>query len=80
MSDFDYGENMDSIPIHVRHAELTRANGPDRSVCPICRDGLLLTRRDGVTLELLAMDRCTRCAQSFIYDDVEEMRDKLRGV
>lgn len=70
----DYGANMDAEPIHVRHADLTRTgDSAYRSRCPVCVDGFLMVFRVRKVLRdqpsLSNVDRCTRCAQMFIYDD-----------
>jgi len=70
--------HVNNAPLHVKHAELLRASydSPYKRVCPSCDDGLLLVMRDQKTFELLAEDCCVLCAQRFIYDDIEEMRQK----
>lgn len=67
----------DEPPIHVKHADLVRiGDSMYRSKCPVCSDGHLLVNRDQVTMDLLAADRCVLCGQLFIYDDIEEMRER----
>ncbi len=67
----EYGANLNQPPVYVRHAELERYSEESdyRSVCPTCKKGLLLVRRDHETLELTAVDNCTRCAQTVVYED-----------
>jgi len=56
---------------HVQHANLRRFNEESeyKSLCPVCEAGVLLVGRDQETLQLVRYDRCTHCAQAFIYDD-----------
>jgi len=65
-------------PIHVKHSELgrTASNSAYRSECPMCEVGLLLVMRDDETFKLKAEDRCLLCGQKFVYDDIDEMREK----
>ncbi len=65
------GINLGNEPLHINHASLARVgNSSFRSDCPICKEGLLLVKRDQTTLRLLAEDRCILCGQAFIYDDI----------
>lgn len=67
-------ENIGKNPIHVKHKELERdLNSEYKSICPKCKKGLLLFRRDSNTLMLLPDDVCILCGQHFIYDDVDEL-------
>ena len=57
-------------PITVKQAELERSGGSEfRSVCPVCKEGVLLVQRDRETLEIINTDRCIICGQAFIYED-----------
>ena len=73
-------ENIGKKLIHVKHKELERALDSDyKSICPKCKKGLLLFRRDDNTLMLLPDDVCILCGQHFIYDDVNEINMMERG-
>ncbi len=63
--------NLHAAPLHVRHADLKRfsADSDYRSLCPKCETGILLVNRDQATFRLIRYDRCTQCAQTFIYED-----------
>jgi len=59
----------------VRHANLKRfGDSVFKSVCPACREGLLLVRRDEETFDILAEDTCILCCQRFKYLDIKELR------
>lgn len=72
-------EHLESKPIGVRHADLQRytPNSDYKSVCvhDDC-DGLLLVARNPDN-ELLEEDRCTLCAQRYVYLDIVEMQRTL---
>lgn len=69
---------MKPSKIHIRvvHAELERADEDSayRSVCPVCKTGLLLIHRDKETFKLVRSDICIQCGQGFYYTD-----DKING-
>lgn len=61
-------------PMRVKHSELKVYD--ERSVfrryCPCCNEGLLMVYRHQKYVEyIMAVDRCTLCAQTFIYDIVD---------
>jgi uncharacterized protein (DUF983 family) len=61
----------------VRWSELTRAKEDGlASVCPACKEGMLLVARNSETLEIQAIDNCTLCGQFYEYEDVEFLRHK----
>lgn len=64
--------------IHVNFYSLERYSEESsfKSVCPTCKDGMLLMGRDFTTGELLHVDCCVQCGQTVIYDDIEEVRKK----
>jgi hypothetical protein len=70
------GCNMEKPPISVAHSSLERLSEDSlyKSVCPACRDGVLLVCRDQRTFELVDHDRCILCGQLFIYTDIEDLR------
>lgn len=71
------GININKPAIKVRHSELQRdGDSKYRSQCPVCKVGLLLMERDRITFQLKETDRCTHCGQSFIYEDIQEIRLK----
>ncbi len=74
-----YGENIDAAPILVRHSLLDRASAESayRSVCPKCRHGVLLIRRDEQTYRLQRDDRCTSCGQAVRYADADINGEEL---
>jgi hypothetical protein len=64
--------NINNPVIRVAHAELERwGDGPYKSKCPSCKDGLLLIHRDEKTFSLQRQDRCISCGQQFYYTDSE---------
>ena len=72
------GVNIEEPVIAVDHATLECADDSSwwRRVCPKCKLGTLLVRRDAKTYVLSAEDRCVLCGQSFVYNDIEGMRKK----
>ena len=61
--------------LRVAHADLAPYHDQRWArVCPTCREGLLLARRD-LTLLILAEDLCTRCGQRVCYTDVARLRE-----
>lgn len=65
------GINLGNDPIKVKHSELQReGESPYRSVCPTCKDGILLMQRNQETFKLLPGDRCILCGQRFIYEEM----------
>lgn len=75
--------NPSKTHIRVVHAELERADGDSafRSVCPVCKTGLLLVRRDPKSFKLVRLDACIQCGQEFYYTDTaingEEFTEKV---
>lgn len=66
------GENVEKEVLRVSHASLTRSdpeNSPFKSECPVCKDGVLLVRRDAKSLKLVRDDSCVLCGQRFHYVD-----------
>ena len=54
--------------IEVEHAKLARCgDSPYRSVCPVCKEGILLVRRNDTTMRLMRNDNCIMCGQSIRY-------------
>lgn len=61
---------IDAAPITVKHSGLKRfGDGGYKSVCPVCRQGVLLIYRDPETMRLMRKDRCSHCAQVVVYSD-----------
>lgn len=58
--------------IQVRHQDLPRADDESiyRSKCPSCNGGLLLLRRDQITLNIMVTDLCIQCGQAVEYSDI----------
>lgn len=78
--------NLHAAPLHVLHAELQRFSQESdyRSLCPCCKAGVLLVSRNQETFALTRLDRCTYCAQLFVYEDttiageeVEPLADEI---
>ena len=74
--------NFSAPPIKIKHSKLTLSDqGVDgskfRAICPKCKKGILLVRRNDTTYILEANDRCILCGQLVIYTDIEEMRRTL---
>jgi hypothetical protein len=72
-------DNMNAPAQEVRHADLPRVSDESafRSTCPVCSLGYLFVRRDQRTMALENVDRCTWCAQMFVYTDTEIAGCKL---
>jgi len=72
------GSNLYNNPISVKHAELERVgdNSIFRSVCPVCKEGMLMVRRDSKTFKLMPEDNCILCGQEVFYADIDELREK----
>ncbi len=72
------GYNIYNEPVTVKHAELERANDESmfRSICPTCKKGYLMVKRNQKTFKLEADDHCILCGQHFLYADIEELRKK----
>jgi len=62
--------------MEVRHADLERAseNSEYKSKCPKCEGGVLLVRRDPMTIKLLEYDNCVKCGQPVLYLDIADLR------
>lgn len=72
--------NIDKEPIPIKHSSLKRTDDSIyRSVCPECKEGVLLVGRDLETFKLSEVDRCISCAQQFIYTDIQELRNFEAG-
>ena len=63
--------NLHQPVLAVRHADLERASDESdfKSVCPACKRGVLLVRRDQQTFALVRHDTCTLCGQHVYYTD-----------
>lgn len=69
------GQFLDSNALSINYFELPYDDKFQwRRDCPVCSDGLLLIGRDRDTLEIERKDRCTLCAQQFIFLDLDKMR------
>jgi hypothetical protein len=63
-------ENAKAEPLRVYHSALKRSTSSAYlSDCPKCDEGVLPCCRDSGTFKLINVDRCTLCAQVFIYED-----------
>lgn len=78
---FAYGSKLDAPPIEVRHSLLSRATTESayRSVCPSCHHGILLVRRDELTMKLQRDDRCISCGQAVRYLDAAINGEEFEG-
>lgn len=64
--------NINKTMIRISHAELERwDDGPYKSKCPACEEGILLIHRDEKSFTLERQDRCISCGQKFYYTDAE---------
>ena len=64
-------KNINKPTIKISHKKLKRiGNSAYRSKCPICKEGILLVQRNQKTFELLKLDRCILCGQSFEYTNL----------
>jgi hypothetical protein len=69
--------NLNNAPRQVRHADLERfGDSVYKSQCPVCKEGLLLVRRDQETFQLLREDACSLCGQRFEYLDIDGMNQR----
>ncbi len=67
-----FPKNLHAPVFRCQHADLVRASDSScfRSICPACKQGLLLVRRDMNALERFhRIDRCTLCGQLVWYTD-----------
>lgn len=74
--DEDYiPQNIHAEPIHVNFKDLERfdVSSAYKSICPVCRKGILGIARDMISFKLSKYDRCLLCAQTVIYDDLKEV-------
>ena len=63
------GANIQAPVKEVQHKDLVRVGRSLlTSECPVCKDGTLNMRKNGILL--LPDDRCTLCGQAFRYTDV----------
>ena len=71
MSAVAVGANFKEPAITVSHAALPAASeqSPYQKECPVCKEGLLLVRRDDKSFMLRNVDNCIHCGQRFIYTD-----------
>jgi len=71
------GLNIDKPILDVIHAELERfSDSIYKSVCPACKEGLLLVGRYPETMLLNEYDRCVLCGQRVRYLDIDTLRGK----
>jgi DNA-directed RNA polymerase subunit RPC12/RpoP len=66
--------NIGKDCICVNHSDLQRYSltSIHKSVCPACKDGILMMQRDPQTMRLLPRDRCILCGQEYEYTDLEK--------
>lgn len=63
-------DNVAKPLLYVYYADLAETvEGQLRRECPVCALGILLLRRDEVTLEILPDDICTMCGQRVRFPD-----------
>ena len=63
-------KNINKDPIDIPYKELLPVEGAEdsyRRKCPVCKNGILLVRRDPKTLKLMDWDICVLCGQRFFY-------------
>jgi len=70
--------NVNAPVLAVKHSELERFSDESayKSICPACKNGLLLVYRNSKTLALEEYDRCILCGQQYKYLDIEELKKK----
>ena len=74
------GVNIRKPAVAVKHSSLTRfGDSAYKSVCPVCKEGILPVGRDPRSFELQEYDRCFLCGQQFQYLDIEQLRRKERS-
>ena len=72
--------NFDEPTIEINHADLERYDDSVyKSVCPKCKEGILLIYREHKTLNLLAEDVCISCGQHFKYLDIDKLNKLETG-
>jgi hypothetical protein len=66
-----FGWNLKADPVVVSHEKLKRyGEGPYKSACPVCREGILAVHRSQVApFQLLNRDHCCLCGQQIVYTD-----------
>jgi len=68
------GININKPSLNVKHAKLERySDSAYKSLCPVCKEGILFMRRHPETGQLLEGDNCGLCGQAFVYADVEKL-------
>ena len=74
-------ENLNAPVIEICQLELEclSENSIYKTICPVCKKGLLLINRDQESLELMEYDRCVLCGQQVRYLDIEILRKRERG-
>jgi len=71
------GKNIKRPVKKIKHQDLERyGDSIFKSICPECKEGLLLVRRDSDSSKLLDNDMCVLCGQRFKYIDFPELLDK----
>ena len=81
------GQNLNDLPrnmskpiFEIPHCELSRyGNSMYKSVCPVCKEGILLVHRDQETFILQEYDCCVLCGQRIRYLDIELLRKREKG-
>lgn len=70
-------DNHKNPPIQIAHAELERYDeGAFKSKCMRCEKGILLVRRlQDYPYTLLPDDNCIACGQTYVYLDIERLRN-----
>lgn len=71
------GSNTDKPIQEVEHEKLERYSetSPYKSVCPVCKEGVLMMGRNLETLVLQEHDFCILCGQQFRYTDIDKLRE-----
>ena len=64
------GININKPVLRVSHKSLERAYGSSqyRSMCPVCKEGVLLLHRNNTTFRLERADYCILCGQRVYYE------------
>lgn len=73
------GINIANPVIEIEHADLRKIPGGEstfRRFCPVCIHGILMVKRNIITLALEAEDNCLLCGQRVKYKDVEQLKER----